>query len=184
MLLLWVLSFTAALVLPLRALGTIKQKQVKLGEKVILKCNISLHQEIFWLRVSRMEKPRLIMVARLKNDGGLTEVVNYNSTHYEGCLVDKFFGLRILTVLKNDLGSYYCGTVEGKHMEFEDGVHIYGNMVNESVSIYNEAFPFVPPVAEKRQNSYKIYAAVLGIGLLIMVLVVFIVHMITFREID
>lgn len=77
------------------------------------------------------EKPRLLMVVRLKNDGGLTEVLNYNSDHYESCLVDKSFGLRIFNVLNNDLGSYYCGVVEGKRMQFEEGVQIYGNIILE-----------------------------------------------------
>lgn len=71
------------------------------------------------------------MVVRLKNDGSLTEVLNYNSTCFEACLVGKFFGLRIFSVLNNDLGSYYCGIVEGKRMEFEEGVHIYGNITLE-----------------------------------------------------
>lgn len=118
--------------LPLWALGPIERKQVKLGEPVLLKCNISLHHEIFWLRVNMKERPRLLMVVRLKNDGGLTEVLNYNTTHFESCLVDKFFGLRIFSVLDNDLGSYYCGIVEGKRMEFEEGVHIYGNVILET----------------------------------------------------
>lgn len=118
-----------ALVLPLRAFGTLEQKIVKLGEPVLLKCNISLHHEIFWLRVNMKERPRLLMVVRLKNDGGITEVLNNNRTHYESCLVDKFFGLRILTVLTDDFGLYYCGIVEGKHMAFEEGVHIYGNII-------------------------------------------------------
>lgn len=117
-----------ALELPLRALGAIERKQVKLGQPVVLKCNISLHHEIFWLRVSMKERPRLLMVVRLKNDGSLTEVLNDNRTHFEACLVGKFFGLRIFNVLNNDLGSYYCGIVEGKRMEFEEGVHIYGNI--------------------------------------------------------
>ncbi|MCI4376292.1 hypothetical protein PGIGA_G00186730 [Pangasianodon gigas] len=182
MLLSWVLTLTVALVLPLKALSTIERKWVKLGEPVVLKCNISLHHEIFWLRVSIMEKPRLLMVARLKNDGGLTEVLNYNSTHFEGCLVDKFFGLRIFSVLNNDLGSYYCGIVEGKHMEFEDGVHIYGDIRNESVSNCKEAFPPLPPVAGKGQLLYPMFAAALGVGLLVMVLVVFIVHMMAYRK--
>lgn len=71
------------------------------------------------------------MVARLKNDGDLTEILNDDSTHYEGCLVDKFIGLRILNVLISDLGSYYCGIAEGKRMDFDDGVHIYGNITLE-----------------------------------------------------
>lgn len=117
-----------ALAFPLKASGSIEQKRVKLGDPVTLRCNISLHHEIFWLRVSMMEKPRIIMVSRLKNDGELTEVLNYDRTHYEGCLMDRFFGLRIFSVLISDLGSYYCGIVEGKRMEFEDGVHLHGNI--------------------------------------------------------
>ncbi|KAF4090465.1 hypothetical protein AMELA_G00052350 [Ameiurus melas] len=177
MLLSWILVLTGALVLPLRALGTIEQKLVKLGESVVLKCTISLHHEIFWLKVNMKEKPKIVMVARLKNDGGLTEVLNHNSTHFEGCLVDKFFGLKIFSVLNSDLGSYYCGIVEGKRIEFENGVHIYEDIKDDCVYNYKEAFSTQPPVAEKENISYLVFAAVLSVGLLAMVLGIFIVHL-------
>ncbi|XP_017317949.1 novel immune-type receptor 14 isoform X1 [Ictalurus punctatus] len=183
MLLSWILVLTGTLVLPLRALGTIEQKRVKLGESVVLKCSISLHHEIFWLRVNMKERPKVVLVARLKNDGGITEVLNHNSTHFEGCLVDKFFGLKIFSVLNSDLGSYYCGIVEGKRMEFEDGVHIY-DIRDECVCNNKEAFSIQPPVAEKINISYAVFAAVLSVGLLAMVLVVFIVHMLICRKIN
>ncbi|KAG7333935.1 hypothetical protein KOW79_002342 [Hemibagrus wyckioides] len=179
MLLSWLLTLTVALALPLKGLGATEQKQVQLGKSVVLRCNISLHHEIFWLRVNRLERPRLLMVARLKNDGDFTEIWNYDSTHYEGCLVDKFIGLRILNVLINDLGSYYCGIAEGKRMEFEDGVHIYADMRDEKVTNYKEDIPIRPRVPEKRQSLYPVFASILGAGLLLMVLVVFIVQMIT-----
>ncbi|KAK2852522.1 hypothetical protein Q7C36_007723 [Tachysurus vachellii] len=167
MLLSWVLTLTVVLAFPLKASGSIEQKRVKLGDPVTLRCNISLHHEIFWLRVSMMERPRIIMVSRLKNDGELTEVLNYDRTHYEGCLMDRFFGLRIFSVLKSDLGSYYCGIVEGKRMEFEDGVHLHA---------------FSSPVPDERQSSYPVFATILGVGLLMMVMVVFIVQMMTCRK--
>ncbi|KAF7710326.1 hypothetical protein HF521_009198 [Silurus meridionalis] len=176
----WVLAITVALALPFKAMGAIERQEVQLGKPVILKCNISLHHEIFWLKVNNEEKPRIVLVARLKNNGGLTEVMNYNTTHYEGCMIDRFFGLKISSVLNSDLGSYYCGIVEGKRMEFEDGVHIYEDK-DECVSS-NKKASTIHPTAETRSNSYRVFAAVLGVGLLVMVLVFFIVHMITCRK--
>lgn len=46
------------------------------------------------------------------------------------------------------------------------------------------AFSTLPPVTEKTQISYRIFAAILGVGLMGMVLVVFIVQMMTWRKIN
>lgn len=120
----------AVLLLLLGASENVQIKEVHLGQAALLKCNVSLHHEVFWLKVNMKEMPKLLMVARLKNDGGLTEVHKYNDSNFEGCLVEKLFGLRIFRVLKSDLGSYFCGIFDNKRMEFADGVHIYGKKKN------------------------------------------------------
>ncbi|XP_017551977.1 uncharacterized protein LOC108426766 isoform X2 [Pygocentrus nattereri] len=175
------------LVLPLTALGAVEMKPVTLGETVVLKCNISLHHEIFWLRVSMEERPRLLMVTGLKSDGKLSEVWNYNSTQFTGCLVDKSFGLKISHVLKSDLASYYCGIADGKRMDFEDGVHIFAKPTHSSreitaENISNYEKDAVLSVAEKWLIPYPIFAAVLGFGQLGLVLAVAVVHVISWKK--
>ncbi|KAL6487030.1 hypothetical protein MHYP_G00036560 [Metynnis hypsauchen] len=162
-------------------------KPVTLGETVVLKCNISLHHEIFWLRVSMVERPRLLMVTGLKSDGKLSEIWNYNSTHFKGCLFDKFFGLKISHVMKSDLASYYCGIADGKRMDFEDGVHIFAKPNHlwreirpENISNYEK--DAVLSVTEKSLIPYPIFAAVLGFGQLGLVLAVVVVHVISWRK--
>ncbi|XP_007248725.3 uncharacterized protein LOC103038664 isoform X1 [Astyanax mexicanus] len=201
--------FTAVF-LPFTALEAVEMLEVELGQAVTLKCNISLHHEIFWLKVSMEDKPRLLMVAGLKSDGIVSDVWNYDTSRYRGSLGldERFFGLKILHVLKSDLASYYCGTLDGKRMEFEEGVHIYAKPAQpktstntEKITSYEQGMPAqpetklnttnitsnrndpVPSVAENGFNPYTIFAAVLGVGQLGMLLAVVVVHLIAGRPI-
>ncbi|XP_015461144.2 uncharacterized protein LOC103038664 isoform X2 [Astyanax mexicanus] len=181
--------FTAVF-LPFTALEAVEMLEVELGQAVTLKCNISLHHEIFWLKVSMEDKPRLLMVAGLKSDGIVSDVWNYDTSRYRGSLGldERFFGLKILHVLKSDLASYYCGTLDGKRMEFEEGVHIYAKPAQPKTSTNTEKITSyeqdpVPSVAENGFNPYTIFAAVLGVGQLGMLLAVVVVHLIAGRPI-
>ncbi|XP_072534325.1 uncharacterized protein [Salminus brasiliensis] len=175
--------------LPFKALEAVNMLQVELGGTITLKCNISLHHEVFWLRVSMEERPRLLMVAGLKSDGKISEVWNYDAAHYKGCLVDRFFGLQISHVLRSDFASYYCGILDGKRMEFEEGVHVYAKpaqpeRVMNAENITGCEKDEVLSVAEKDLGTipYTIFAAVLGAGQLGMVLAVVVVHMRTWKK--
>ncbi|KAI4905848.1 hypothetical protein NFI96_021758, partial [Prochilodus magdalenae] len=120
----------AILVLPLMSLKALKETTVRLGDGVTLKCDMSYHHEINWLKMDEDAQPKSVMVMGLKNDGALSVAWNSNETHYEGCVVERLIGLRIFNVSDSDLGMYFCAALSGKVMVFAEGIRLQSLLVS------------------------------------------------------
>uniref|UniRef100_A0A8B9RBI0 Ig-like domain-containing protein n=1 Tax=Astyanax mexicanus TaxID=7994 RepID=A0A8B9RBI0_ASTMX len=103
--------------------NALKKMEVNLGQSQMLKCDMSYHHEINWIRMDDQAKPKTLMVMGLKNDGAMSVAWNFNDSHFEGCVVDRFIGLRIYQVSESDLATYFCAASHNKRMEFGEGIH-------------------------------------------------------------
>ncbi|XP_067297277.1 uncharacterized protein [Pseudorasbora parva] len=161
---------TVFVILPLNHLEAVQLKEVKLGETVVLKCNISFN-DIHWLKMSE-GRPMALMVTSLKHNGELSVVWNYNESRFEGFLEKQMTGLRIAHVSTSDLGTYYCASLYQKHLDFDKGVQLYTSQQSKE-----EPFDQVKGLSNGLSLHYQVFAGVLGLSLLGMLLAVSVVHM-------
>ncbi|XP_075209728.1 Ig kappa chain V-V region T1 [Chanos chanos] len=140
---------------------TLQLKQIQIGDYVTLDCNISFHHEITWLRVRSGMDPEVVVVAGLNSDGQMSTVWSMGSNHFSGSVKNRSIALIIRNVSEEDLGSYYCVTKDGRMLQFGKGAHLYETL----------------KISCGSSQLYQIYAAVLGIGQLMMIVAVVIVHM-------
>lgn len=155
-------------------MGAVEMKEVKLGDVVTIMCNNSFYNEIHWLKISVEGQPIPLMVTNLKHNGELSVVWNLEPTHFEGIKDSRIIGLRIFNVSTNDLATYYCVTVNGKRMNFDEGLKLYTIQGNEEEQSFNlvQGKSFVG-----HSPHYQVFAAVLSFGLLGMLVAVSVVHM-------
>ncbi|KAK1792839.1 hypothetical protein P4O66_012748 [Electrophorus voltai] len=167
--------FIVILVFPLKSLKALKMAEAKLGHSITLMCGMSYHHEINWLRMGLDLKPKTLMVMGLKNDGDLSVSWNSNESHFEGCVQNRFIGLKILKVLHSDLVTYFCAASNGKRMEFGEGICLYTNHSEPTSHNTPQATPVTPKGG--LTQTHLIIALMLCVGLLLMVLTIIAVHM-------
>ncbi|KAL7836241.1 hypothetical protein AOLI_G00275250 [Acnodon oligacanthus] len=185
------LFFTAVnLVLTFKSSGALKKKEVRLGENVTVACEMSYHQKIYWLRMGPEAQPKQLMVISLKNDGEVTILQRSNDSNLEGYILERFIGLRVLSVTEADLGTYFCATYDD-HMEFGEGLELYATRgrseqqdqhhTNCSQACHTVETQGMRDTWDSFQ-AHTIIAVAMSIGLLIMVLTVSIIHVKTSRS--
>ncbi|KAL7855571.1 hypothetical protein AOLI_G00191750 [Acnodon oligacanthus] len=172
-------AWIAVLILSsVKSLKALQEKTVTLGEPVTLKCDMSYHHEIYWVKLGADYQPKTVMVMGLKNDGALSVAWNSNETHYEGCVVERLIGLKISKVSERDLAMYFCAASIGKPMEFGEGVRLQTKETQapskqDSETSSGSRGPF---------NTHIIIAGALSCGLLLMVVTIVAVHVMTNRK--
>uniref|UniRef100_A0A3B4DMD8 Immunoglobulin V-set domain-containing protein n=1 Tax=Pygocentrus nattereri TaxID=42514 RepID=A0A3B4DMD8_PYGNA len=179
------LFFTAVnLVLTFKSSGALKKKEVRLGENVTVACEMSYHQKIYWLRMSPEAQLKQLMVISLKNDGEVTILQHSNDSNLKGCVLERFIGLRVLSVAEADLGTYFCATYDD-HMEFGEGEELYATrgrseQQDQHHTDCNQACNAVETQDTRDTldafQAHMIIAVVMSISLLIMVLTISVVH--------
>ncbi|KAG9259634.1 hypothetical protein AMEX_G27141 [Astyanax mexicanus] len=160
------------LVLSLKPSNALKKMEVNLGQSQMLKCDMSYHHEINWIRMDDQAKPKTLMVMGLKNDGAMSVAWNFNDSHFEGCVVDRFIGLRIYQVSESDLATYFCAASHNKRMEFGEGIRL---QTQEKLTQHGQDEGLFSSSGEKF-HSHVIIAVALSCGMLLMVVTLIGVH--------
>ncbi|KAK2909112.1 hypothetical protein Q8A67_004949 [Cirrhinus molitorella] len=158
-------ALTVFLICPLKHLEAVELKEVKLGETVVLMCNMSFYTDTHWLKMSE-GRLMALMVTSLKHTGELSVVWNSNETHFEGFMEKQTTGLRIHHVSTSDLATYYCATLYQKRLDFDKGVQLHTNLQSK-----NKPFDQVQETGTDGLSlHYHVFVAALGLGLLGMLL--------------
>ncbi|XP_035272378.1 uncharacterized protein LOC118226694 isoform X1 [Anguilla anguilla] len=173
----------AGLFLVLQASESAEWIKVRLGDTVLLGCNISYHAETIWMRQNIDQIPTVVLISGPNRHDG--EVFSKKPLSARFTAVpnaqDKTNQLRITNVTAADLALYYCvGRILGMP-QFGKGTRLHRVLDKEHHDSGREA-----ESQEKEQGvislfnfpSFHIcYAAVLGLGQLGMICAVFTVHL-------
>ncbi|KAJ8271716.1 hypothetical protein COCON_G00105750 [Conger conger] len=168
--------------LMMESLETVLQKAVDLGDAVELRCIISYHYEITWMRQGPNEVPTILLVAKLE-DAGKVGYVYQRSKHFIGVSSNRSISLMIKGITKADYALYYCAGKDTKILNFGNGTQLLdpgsGMQVTHPVTkdyVGSEKAPddhsgWASPLF------YQLYAALQGLGLLGMISALAAVHL-------
>uniref|UniRef100_A0A8C8GGT2 Immunoglobulin domain-containing protein n=1 Tax=Oncorhynchus tshawytscha TaxID=74940 RepID=A0A8C8GGT2_ONCTS len=135
-------------------------QRVQLGDTAILLCNISYHYKITWLKHNPEQTPAVLLCVSL--NGGNIIYGHRPNLRFETEIANRSLALKIKSVEDADLGLYYCMGKIGESMMVGGGSKLHGKwgflLVKNTLSFAH------------------LHAAVVGLGLLGMILTVCITH--------
>uniref|UniRef100_A0A8C7H9F5 Immunoglobulin V-set domain-containing protein n=1 Tax=Oncorhynchus kisutch TaxID=8019 RepID=A0A8C7H9F5_ONCKI len=143
-----------------------------LGDTAILLCNISYHYKITWLKHNPEQTPAVLLCVSL--NGGNIIYGHRPNLRFETEIANRSLALKIKSVEDADLGLYYCMGKIGETMQCN--IISAGN-VNPCLShiLLLLASPALCSCTSGLSFAH-LHAAVVGLGLLGMILTVCITH--------
>lgn len=151
---------------------------VQLGGNATISCGLWYHYETMWLRHQPDGAPTLILLASLR-DAKVIEMQNYRP-RFGVEVENRSLALRVHGIEQEDLGFYYClGKVKedmtirsGAQLKVSDShIESSGKISTSNSSVASTIQPVGQPGV-----FVHVYAGVVGLGLILMVMSVFITH--------
>ena len=110
----------------LRQLEAFERKWVCLGDTVDIKCSISFHHDITWLKLNNEQPPIVMMVTSLISDGEMAVIYRDKDLWTEASVKGRAVTLTIKNISVDYLGLYYCTRTKDKVLTFVTGVLVHG----------------------------------------------------------
>ncbi|CDQ74210.1 unnamed protein product [Oncorhynchus mykiss] len=173
---LWFILMILFIVKPWQSVEESVLREVQLGDTAILLCNISYHYKITWLKHNPEQTPAVLLCVSL--NGGNIIYGHRPNLRFETEIANRSLVLKIKSVEDADLGLYYCMGKIGESMMVGGGsrLHVSGlEAINESSTTYEQASPALCSCTPGLSFAH-LHAAVVGLGLLGMILTVCITH--------
>uniref|UniRef100_A0A8C7PD25 Immunoglobulin V-set domain-containing protein n=1 Tax=Oncorhynchus mykiss TaxID=8022 RepID=A0A8C7PD25_ONCMY len=156
-----------------------------LGDTAILLCNISYHYKITWLKHNPEQTPAVLLCVSL--NGGNIIYGHRPNLRFETEIANRSLALKIKSVEDADLGLYYCMGKIGESMMVGGGSRLHGkwgfllvkNTCNVNPCLSHILLLLASPAlcsCTPGLSFAHLHAAVVGLGLLGMILTVCITH--------